>query len=123
MQRMSYLGYVISDKCIEVDHANVSAIRNMLPSATVRGIRRFIGTVSYYRNFLYQFARISNPFSKLTSKNARFQCTGACQEAYHKLKSSLCESPVVKHPDYSEPFAIFTDTSSYGVVAVLTQGE
>jgi RNase H-like domain found in reverse transcriptase len=70
---------------------------------------------SYYLNFVYQFANVANPLSRLISNNARFQWSGECQKAFDKLKSSLCESPVLKHPDYSEPFAIFTDASSYVV--------
>eukprot|EP00835_Amoeboradix_gromovi_P000217 NODE_7_length_48057_cov_0.322240.p26 type:complete len:137 gc:universal NODE_7_length_48057_cov_0.322240:11163-10753(-) len=103
MQRINYLGYVVSDKGIEVDNAKVSAIRDMRPPTTVRGVRRFLGMASYYRNFVYRFAHIASPLSKLISKNARFQWSDACQEAFDKLKSSLCESPVLKHPDYRVP--------------------
>ena len=122
MQRINYLGYVVSDKGIEVDRAKVSAIKDMDAPTSVRGVRRFLGMASYYRNFVYQFAFIANPLTKLISKNARFYWSDECQGAFDKLKDLLCESPVLKHPDYKEPFAIFTDASNYGVGAVLTQG-
>eukprot|EP00835_Amoeboradix_gromovi_P000362 NODE_12_length_45166_cov_0.552511.p17 type:complete len:154 gc:universal NODE_12_length_45166_cov_0.552511:2933-3394(+) len=92
----------------------------MRPLTTVCDARIFLGTASNYVNFAYHFSRIANPLFKLISKSARFQCTGSSQEAFQRLKSSLCETPVVRHPECSEPFAIFTDTRSCGVDTVIT---
>jgi hypothetical protein len=39
MQCTHYITYVVIDKSIEVDQVKVSAIKNMLPKATVRGVR------------------------------------------------------------------------------------
>jgi RNase H-like domain found in reverse transcriptase len=103
-----------------VDHTKVSAIKDMRPLTTVCDARRFLGTASNYVNFAYHYSRIANPLFKLISKSARLQCTGSSQEAFQRLKSSLCETPVVRHPECSEPFAIFTDTRSCGVDTVLT---
>jgi RNase H-like domain found in reverse transcriptase/Integrase zinc binding domain len=33
----------------------------------------------------------------------------------------MCQQPVLKQPDFTKPFAVFTDASAYGVGAILSQ--
>ena len=37
------------------------------------------------------------------------------------LKDALCSAPILKYPDTSKPYTIFTDASKYGWAGVLTQ--
>ena len=37
------------------------------------------------------------------------------------LKDTLCSAPILKYPDTSKPYTLYTDASKYGWAGVLTQ--
>jgi hypothetical protein len=45
----------------------------------------------------------------------------ACDEAFEKLKQKLCEYPILVHPDFNQPFQPYTDASTVGLGAILSQ--
>ena len=45
------------------------------------------------------------------------------QEAFEKIKDLLVQPPVLAYADYSKPFMVHTDSSSYGLGAVLYQNK
>lgn len=80
---------------------------------------------SYYRKFIYNFPQIAYPLTRLTQKNRHFEWTEESENAFNTLKRLLTESPVLSYPDIKETFILDTDatsdTSAYGVGAVLSQ--
>lgn len=47
--------------------------------------------------------------------------TGNCQEAFRNLKTSLSSAAILAHPQYDQPFILYTDASKIGIGAVLSQ--
>jgi hypothetical protein len=37
------------------------------------------------------------------------------------LKQKLCEYPILAHPDFNQPFQLYTDASTVGLGAILSQ--
>ena len=54
-------------------------------------------------------------------KDAEFIFNEKCLEAFQQLKKALITAPIIKTPDWSEPFEIMCDASDYAVGAVLGQ--
>ena len=50
-----------------------------------------------------------------------FEWTGECQTRFEYLKACLTEAPILKYPDPSKMYVIFTDVSDLAVPAVLMQ--
>lgn len=46
-----------------------------------------------------------------------------CEEALQSLKGTLCTEPILKSPDFDQPFTVQTDASDVGIGAALLQGE
>ena len=88
---------------------------------SAKEIKQFLGLTGYYRKFVPRFADISRPLTTLTKKDAKFECTSACQKSFELLKEALCGEPVLKYADTSKPYALYTDASKYGWAGVLTQ--
>ena len=46
------LGHRILEKGIEIDRAKVEVIERLPPPISVKGVRRFLGHVGFYRRFI-----------------------------------------------------------------------
>ncbi|KAL0838547.1 hypothetical protein ABMA28_016655 [Loxostege sticticalis] len=73
--------------------------------------------------FILNFAKKSEPLTRLTKKNARWHWTNEQQESFESLKADLVSAPVLAQADESKPYIVKTDASSYAIGAVLVQGE
>ena len=50
-----------------------------------------------------------------------FGWTKECQAVFLMLKKALCEQPILKYPNTSKPYILFTDASKHGWAGVVTQ--
>ena len=67
------LGHQISKRRIEVDRAKIKTIEKLLPPSSVKGIRRFLGHVGFYRRFIKDFSKIAKQLSNLLVQGAPFE--------------------------------------------------
>ncbi|CAA0819371.1 Uncharacterized mitochondrial protein AtMg00860, partial [Striga hermonthica] len=115
------LGHVISSRGIEVDKAKIDVIEKLPPPVNVKGVRSFLGHAGFYRRFIKDFSKISQPLCHLLANDVPFVFDNACVEAFNKLKNKLVTAPIVIAPDWSLPFEIMCDASNLVVGAVLGQ--
>ena len=93
----------------------------MPPPTDVTGVRKFLGFVGYYQKFIPQYSDIARPSTNLTCKDEMFNWSGACQGAFEMLEEALVKEPILKYPDPSKPYVLYTDASKYAWAGVLTQ--
>ena len=93
----------------------------MPPPTTPKEVRQFLGLVGYYRKFVPKFTDIARPLTNLTKQDVPYEWTTRCQEAFRFLKEMLLKEPVLKYPDPSKPYTLFTDASKFAWACVLTQ--
>ena len=77
--------------------------------------------VGYYRKFINRFPNTARPMTKLRRKGVKFEWTEECQNAFEYLKMCLTEAPILKYPDPSKRYLVFTDASDQAATAILTQ--
>ena len=53
----------------------------------------------------------------MTKKDVPYECT----KTFEMLKNLLIQEPMLKYPDPSKPYILYTDTSKYAWSCVLTQ--
>src|SRR5204863_1063362 len=121
MQKLSFLGHVISEKGIEVDPEKVTIVQKYPTPTNVRLVRGFIGLCNYYRRFVKDFAKIATPLHDLLKGDHTFDWTSDCQSAFDKLKNALCTAPILAFPDFTQMFKITTDASGTGLGCILSQ--
>ena len=119
--QIHYLGHLISEDVIRPLPGKLDSIKNMLAPKCMKEIKQFLGLTGYYRKFVPRFADISRPLTRLTKNETVFNWTPECQKSFHPLKSYLCGEPFLKYADTSKPYNLYTDTSKYDWVGVLTQ--
>ena len=120
-QYLHYLGNLITMKGIKSQSEKVKAISEMKPPKNQKGVREFLGMVSYYRTFINRFADGTRSMTKLTRKDVKFEWTAKCQTGFEYLKTCLTEAPILKYPDPSKRYVVFTDALDQAATAVLTQ--
>ena len=120
-KHIQYLGHLVSGYGIEPLPEKLDAVENMPPPKTPKEVRQFLGLVGYYRKFVPKFADIARPLTNLTKQDVKFEWSEKCQKTFQLLKDMLLKEPVLKYPDPSKPYTLFTDASKYAWACVLTQ--
>ncbi|CAN6712838.1 unnamed protein product [Malus baccata var. baccata] len=115
------LGHIVSEKGIEVDKSKIDLVRHLPSPTSVREVRSFLGHVGFYRRFIKDFSKISNPLCRLLQKDVPFQFDEECESAFKQLKEKLTSAPIIVPPDWSLPFELMCDASDYALGAVLGQ--
>ena len=122
-EEVPYLGHVVTKYGIKPDPQKINTVKQYPVPVDTTQVRQFLGLTSYYRRFVSEFSRIAAPLHLLLKKDAQFQWTNSCQEAFERLKEALVSSPVLAYPQFQSehPFIVETDASARGLGAVLAQ--
>ncbi|CAL2255737.1 unnamed protein product [Prunus armeniaca] len=121
LDRVVFLGHVISTEGIYVDPQKVEAIVNWVQPTSVTEVRSFLGLAGYYCRFVEGFSSIAAPLTRLTRKDITFEWTEECEQSFQELKKRLTTAPVLALPDNSGDFVIYSDAFLQGLGCVLMQ--
>ncbi|KAK3559956.1 hypothetical protein QTP86_030321 [Hemibagrus guttatus] len=119
---VTFLGYVISQRGVEMDMVKVWAVTDWPAPTTVRELQRFLGFANFYRRFIRNYSSVAGPLtSLLRGKPKRLAWTDQARTAFQQLKENFTSAPILRHPDPDLPFVVEVDASSKGLGAVLSQ--
>jgi len=107
MEKVHFLGHVISGEGISVDPAKVAAVEEWPRPTNVSEVRSFLGMAGYYRRFVKDFSKIASPLTRLLHKDYKFECENRFQE----LKQRLVTTPILLIPEGNEGYMVYSDAS------------
>ena len=124
---ISYLGHKVSTAGMELGTEGLKGITEIVPPATYTQVRKFLGTMDYFRRFIKGYARIAKPLNDLLqgeNSKLKSQSLGLPPDAlamFQELKMKCLTAPVLAFVDFKKPLLLKTDASIEGLGAVLSQ--
>ena len=121
MERVTYLGFVISRDGVEPGSKKLEGIKNFPRPRDVHQVRRFLGLASYFRRFVPRFAERASALTTLLKKDRKYEWGEREERAFVDLKEALGRSPVLQMYNPERRTELHTDASSIGLAAMLLQ--
>ncbi|XP_050897076.1 uncharacterized protein LOC127103878 [Lathyrus oleraceus] len=121
MNKVRFLGRVISQGGVSVNPFKVEAVINWERPKNASEVRSFLGLAGCYRRFIKGFSQIALPMNKLTRKEISFKWDSKCEKSFMSLKEKLTTAILLVIPDPSKPYEVFCDASKKGLGGVLMQ--
>ncbi|XP_077221934.1 uncharacterized protein LOC143855746 [Tasmannia lanceolata] len=115
------LGFMVSERGIEVDPQKIKAIQEMEPPRTEKQIRGFLGKVQYLRRFIAHLTMTCEPIFKLLKKNSSKKWTEECQVAFEKIKQCLSLPPVLSPVILGQPLLLYLSITDTAMGCMLAQ--
>ncbi|GAU38952.1 hypothetical protein TSUD_363910 [Trifolium subterraneum] len=115
------LGFIVSQKGIEVDPDKVRAIREMPAPQTEKQVRGFLGRLNYISRFISHMTATCGPIFKLLRKNQGIVWTEDCQKAFDSIKEYLTEPPILIPPIEGRPLIMYLTVLEESMGCVLGQ--
>ena len=78
LDRVAFLGHVISVEGVSADPQKIEVVVNWKPPKKESEVRSFLGLAGYYRKFVEGFSRIAAPLTKLTRNDVKYDWVDAC---------------------------------------------
>jgi len=82
LEKVQFLGHIVTKDGTSVDPAKVKAIVNWLRPTNVFEVRSFLGMAGYYRRFVKGFSKLALPITKLLQKTNKFEWTTECENSF-----------------------------------------
>ncbi|GFU53278.1 retrovirus-related Pol polyprotein from transposon 17.6 [Trichonephila clavipes] len=120
-EKIKFLGYEITQGHYSPSNPNIETIRKLAPPKDVKELQRFLGSINVYQKFIKDYAKLRVPLNKLHKKDAIWNWSHECQEAYQKLKNCLISKPILKLYNSQFPCHVFCDASQESIGVVLKQ--
>ena len=119
--QIEFLGVTIGKGTIQMDPSKISAVEKWPNPQNPTDVRAFLGFTGYYQYFIEKYSLLARPLLDLTKKSVDWHWGEAQEKAFQLLKQKMCTRPVLMQPDFNKHFYLQTDTSGYGLGAVLSQ--
>ena len=120
-KEIQYPGHILGVEGIRPVPAKTEAIKAMHPPVNPKQVRAFLRLVRYYRKFIKNFAKIAKPLTMLACMDIKFEWKETHRCAFMKLKDAIIKAPILRYPDTTKPYIMYTDTSDNACGAQLSQ--
>ena len=103
-EEIKYLGIIVGKGQLCMDPKKLHAVLNYLTPRNIMDVRAFLGFTGYYRYFIKNYSAIVRPLLALTRKSATFHWGKAEQEAFNKIRTIMCQAPVLRQLNFQKKF-------------------
>ena len=109
LDKVVFLGHVISAEGISVDPQKIEAIVNWKPPTNVSEVHSFLGLAGYYRKFVERFSKIATPLTNLLKNDQKFEWSDTCQHSFEELRQRLTTTLVLALLSGKDGYVVCSD--------------
>ena len=84
-------------------------------------VQSFVCLINYYKDMWPHRAYVLAPLTELCGSKLNFKWTDIHESAFKQVKQLVSEDVLLRFPDHSIPFEIFTDASNHQIGATIKQ--
>ena len=117
------LGFIVSQKGIEVDPDKVKVIQEIPAQRTEKKVRGFLGCLNYISRFISHMTAMFEPIFKLLKKEQGYVWKNDCQRAFEIIKEYLREPPILLPPIEGRPLIMYLTVLDKSMGCILGQQE
>lgn len=119
--KLEYLGFEISKEGLKPGSKKIQAVQDFPRPNNVHQVRQFVGLASFFRRFVYNFACVAKPLTKLTKADIPWTWGEEQEAAFLDIKSKLVSRPVLALYNAEFITEVHCDASKMGVGGILLQ--
>ena len=116
-----FLGFMVSQRGIEVNSEKVRVIMELGPPRTVKEVQSLNGKIAALNRFVSKATDKCLPFFRTLRKS--FEWTDECQKAFEDLKKYLSSPPLLSPSKPGEELYLYIAVSQVAVSAALVREE
>ena len=113
------LGFIVSQRGIEVNPEKIKAIQNIERPACLKDIQRLTGSAVAISRFISRLGDKALPLYKLLKKSDNFVWTEEADAALAQLKCTLTHAPILAAPREREPLLLYLSATNFVISAVI----
>jgi len=119
--KMTFIGHVVGTAGLDVMADKIEKVMNFEPLRSKEDIRAFLGLTGYYRRFVWNYAKVAEPLTRILRKTIAFVWEKEQEESMLELQKRLTEAPVLKPPDWLKDWLLCVDACIYAMGSALEQ--
>jgi RNase H-like domain found in reverse transcriptase len=120
-QEVDYLGYTLSTKGIKLQNKKILAILAFAELKNKCQLRSFLGLVNFYRQLWYHCLQLISPLTAITSEKSKWTWGPEQKQAFKDIRNTIACQVLLKYPDFTKPFDVYTEASDFQLGAVISQ--
>ncbi len=120
-KEVTFLGHIVSREGVKPDPSNIEKVKNWPRPQNVTGLRGWLGLTGFYRKYIKSYAKIAQPLLHLIKKEVPFEWNEECEHSFQLLRKALISSPILRYPQYEQPFILYVDASGFAIGSILAQ--
>ena len=126
LPQVKWFGMIYSKQGMSKDPEKMEQVSKWKPPTDKNGVKSFLQTIQFCRPFLKpkggkNYADVTHPLRRLTSKSVRFEWTEDCQKSFQELKDLLILDTAMAYYDPELPSRVYVDESLVGMASTLAQ--
>ena len=118
-----FLGYLVTERGIEANPKQITALIDTLPPRSVREVQRLTGKIAALNRFISRSTDRCLTIYKLLKGNKKFEWNAECDSAPKELKAYISEPLVLSKPIVGETIFLYIATSEHAVRGVMIREE
>ena len=99
----------------------IEAISRIDRPTSITHVQSIVGLINYYKDMWPRHAHMLSPLPELCSSKRKFKWTDAHENSFNQAKRLISEDVLLRFPDHSIPFEIYTDACNLQIGATMKQ--